>query len=151
MRTATQTPRSVLALALHIRREAVAAREAYEAEVDAWYRSGDGRSPRWITRCEEIDGDVEVWQENVGGKGYAFPHCEHGSSRWTDYDNICGGCEDGFDPTDRRYCLDLAWNRYNSTIERMLDVTTLVSKHQRTMPEDLRKALVDWSLDGFPA
>lgn len=35
-----------------------------------------------------------------------IPHyCEHGTSRWTDYDNICGFCEDGLtmgDPMTRR-------------------------------------------------
>lgn len=62
----------------------------YDEEVDAWYRSGDGRSPKWHTF---IEGD-NVWQENVGGKGYRFPSCIHGTSLWTDYDNICGPCED---------------------------------------------------------
>lgn len=45
----------------------------YQEEVDIWYRSGEGRT-----------------------RGYRFPACFHGKSNWTDYDNICGGCEDGF-------------------------------------------------------
>lgn len=28
--------------------------------------------------------------------GLAARSCEHGTSRWTDYDNICGPCEDGW-------------------------------------------------------
>ena len=69
--------------------KALRKREAdYAAEVDAWYRSGDGRAPNWRT---EPDG--RRW--NAGGRGYTFPTCIHGTSRWTDYDNICGPCEDG--------------------------------------------------------
>lgn len=147
MTTTTKTPTSVLRLALHIRREAVAAVEAHEAEVDAWYRSGEGRSPRWITEHTE---DGEPYRVNVGGSGYTFPTCPHGMSRWTDYDNICGSCEDGFDPTDRRYCLDLAWNRYNRAMERITDVTSLITAHARTMPEHLRESLVEWALEDFP-
>lgn len=45
----------------------------YQEEVDIWYRSGEGKT-----------------------RGYTFPECFHGASLWTDYDNICGGCEDGF-------------------------------------------------------
>lgn len=58
-----------------------------------WYASGsnggfcperDGRDHQPVTRSV-----------NIGGQGYAFPHCIHGSSLVTDYDNICGGCEEG--------------------------------------------------------
>ena len=27
-------------------------------------------------------------------KGYRAPHCIHGTNCWTDYDNICYGCEE---------------------------------------------------------
>lgn len=27
--------------------------------------------------------------------GHRPQHCIHGTNQWTDYDNICGGCEDG--------------------------------------------------------
>ena len=65
-------------LAIHLMRKSEAAYAAYEADVNDWYRNGDGRPTR------------------EGGRGYAYPTCFHGSSRWTDYDNICGGCEEGF-------------------------------------------------------
>lgn len=29
------------------------------------------------------------------GHGHRPRYCEHGADQWTDYDNICGGCEDG--------------------------------------------------------
>lgn len=28
-------------------------------------------------------------------QGYRPHYCVHGTNQWTDYDNICGGCEDG--------------------------------------------------------
>lgn len=28
-------------------------------------------------------------------RGYRSHFCEHGTNQWTDYDNICGGCESG--------------------------------------------------------
>ncbi len=33
--------------------------------------------------------------DSRGRRTYRERFCEHGASRWTDYDNICGGCEDG--------------------------------------------------------
>lgn len=56
---------------------------AYTAAVDDWYLNGDGRSTA------------------DGGRGYRFPHCPHGMSLWTDYDNICGPCEDGYTAVQR--------------------------------------------------
>lgn len=38
-------------------------------------------------------------------RGHRTHYCEHGTNMWTDYDNICGGCEDGWsngDPGQRR-------------------------------------------------
>lgn len=29
-------------------------------------------------------------------QGHRPRSCEHGTNRWTDYDNICGGCEEGY-------------------------------------------------------
>lgn len=39
------------------------------------------------------------WEEQCREErkqGYAPSACVHGTSRWTDYDNICGPCEDGY-------------------------------------------------------
>lgn len=33
--------------------------------------------------------------------GHTPRYCEHGTNRWTDFDNICGGCEDGVSLRDR--------------------------------------------------
>jgi hypothetical protein len=99
----------LLTMARQALREVKAHRAAYAEEVDAWYRSGDGRSPKWLTEVTP-DGD-DVYQWNAGGRGYTFPHCIHGKSRWTDYDNICGGCEDSLSVYDEALSLAHTWFR----------------------------------------
>lgn len=54
----------------------------------------------WLEECEEYR------RPALGApNGYRPHYCEHGTDRWTDFDNICGGCEDGVSMgrgTDRR-------------------------------------------------
>lgn len=140
--------RHVVRRALEIVRELKAADAAYEAEVDAWYRSGDGRPSHWIDRpvfgaTGEILGFEHV---NVGGRGYAFPHCRHGSSRWTSYDNICGGCEDDTS------LYELALARAKRDVEKYHDRVTNVVKlaSDRDLPQNIREQLTDWLADIRP-
>lgn len=53
--------------------------------------------------------------ESYRADGYRAHYCEHGTNQWTDYDNICGGCEDGMTMSDgvqrREYALDSAKRR----------------------------------------
>lgn len=53
------------------------------------------------TRANEIASDMIKTQANhramveeYAKDGYRAPHCIHGTDNWTDYDNICYGCED---------------------------------------------------------
>jgi hypothetical protein len=115
---------------------ALKAREAeYRAEVDEWYRCGDGRRPRWITKTRE---DGSTRQINMGGKGYSFPYCEHGSSLWTDYDNICGGCEDGTDI----YQLAI-WEAQEKVAEYNRRFEWVISAPSSLDP-DTKRELIDW-------
>lgn len=106
----------LLSLARQALREVKAHREAYDEEVDAWYRSGDGRSPKWRTEVTP-DGD-DVYQWNAGGRGYRFPACIHGTDLCTDYDNICGPCEDSL--TVYEEALNLAHTRFRDYKDRMV-------------------------------
>jgi hypothetical protein len=71
----------------------------YEADVEQWYRSGQGKF-----------------------KGYRYPECFHGTSNWTDYDNICWGCEDsftGYNPLSfYRWAFNRAWSDYREMGKR---------------------------------
>jgi hypothetical protein len=76
-------------------------------ELDARYACGYAE---WLDACE---GDYK--------NGYRPSQCEHGTNNWTDYDNICGLCEEGItmgDPLIRmRAALDEAKSRWTSTQE----------------------------------
>lgn len=115
----------------------IKAREAeYEMEVDDWYRNGDGRPKRYVRRP---DGRMV----NMGGQGWAFPHCIHGTSNWTDYDNICGGCED--DRNIYRTALDNA--RYKvAEYERRRD---WIFSAPRRLPVEMRDMLRDWAAEAL--
>jgi hypothetical protein len=44
------------------------------------------------------DESIAEWHRDAAEdrrNGYRPHYCLHGKSNWTDYDNICGGCEDG--------------------------------------------------------
>jgi hypothetical protein len=106
----------------------------YRNDVDEWYRSGDGRSPKWVV-------DHETGRShNMGGKGYSFPYCPHGSSNWTDYDNICGGCEDGSSLYQRAI-----WSAQEKVAEYNKRIDWLVSAPD-SLPDETRRALIDWAL-----
>lgn len=53
--------------------------------------------------------------ESYRRDGYRPHYCEHGTNLWTEYDNICGPCEDGLSMSDgvtrRAYALDSAKRR----------------------------------------
>jgi hypothetical protein len=104
----------------------VAAEQAYREEVDAWYTTGDGRP------------------SSEGGRGYTFPHCIHGSSRWTDYDNICGGCEDGYGAAE------MAIGEARTAYIRFVDFFDWMSASPAALPEDIRKQIAEFSVSLFP-
>lgn len=69
-----------------------------------------------INRSLELDYlDYLASCESYRRDGYRPATCEHGTNMWTDYDNICGPCEDGLtmgDPIQRRqFALDSAKRR----------------------------------------
>lgn len=104
----------------------------YRAEREEWYRSGDGRRPNWRT-------DPETGRSvNYGGKGYTFPYCPHGKSLWTDYDNICGPCEDGYSV----YQLAL-WNAQEKVAEYNRRLEWFKGAPASLTPE-LRNQIIDW-------
>lgn len=133
------TNRAVLRQALRYVK-ALKRREAeYAAEVDAWYRSGPGRPSKWIT---EVSPDGEPYRVNVGGNGYRFPSCPHGMSLWTDYDNICGYCEDPISV----YAQALSYAHSDiATVEKRQ--AYVLGDCFGELPDDLRRSLLDWAME----
>lgn len=111
----------------------------YREAVREWYEEGDGRKPEWTTAGTQEWFDPE-WDDpsrpiNIGGLGYAFPYCPHGTSLWTDYDNICGGCEDSTRTTQRA-----VWEA-ESLLSQFNERLAWASKAPTTMPTELRDAM----------
>jgi hypothetical protein len=120
-------------IALEILRNLKKREAEYRADREEWYRAGDGR-PRKMWQGPDDDRPY-----NYGGKGWAYPEaCVHGSSAWTDYDNICGPCEDGYSV----YQLAV-WeaqgrvSEYNKRFEWLLSAP-------RSLPYEMRDDLRDW-------
>lgn len=136
--------RAIARLALPILKSLKAAELAYEEEVTEWYSRGEGRAPKWI---EETNEDGETRMVNVGGRGYTFPHCIHGMSRWTDYDNICGGCESG----ESVYEIAIHEAGYAfRTFQQRMSITADFEKSARRagdIPSELRRELMNWACE----
>lgn len=118
-------------------RKLKAQKAAYEADVADWYENGDGRKPEY-----EIDPETGR-QYNIGGKGYTFPYCEHGSSLWTDYDNICGGCEDGYS------IHDLARWRAMEKMAEFEKRVAWVGNAPKSLDPDTRSDLIEWMFEAI--
>lgn len=92
---------------------------------EAWYRHGDGKR-----------------------KGYSYPYCFHGASQWTDYDNICGGCEDsfnGYNPmTFYRWALDKAHQDYNE--HRRRSEWFCSAPPELWQEADLYRRIIEWCM-----
>lgn len=101
----------------------------YLAEVDAWYRCGDGRSSR------------------NGGKGHTFPYCFHGSSRWTDYDNICPGCEDGHSPYRCGWMYEAALDRAKADLRIEQERVDWINSAPKDLPMNILFTLIKWGLE----
>lgn len=115
----------------------------YEEDVRDWYARGDGRSPNWRTEIDEETGEVYQW--NAGGKGYTYPECIHGASRWTDYDNICGPCEDGYS------IHELALIRGHANAREFLRRSDVMGTAFRAeAPNEIVNALTDWAFEALP-
>lgn len=107
-------------------RDIKARHAAYEAEVKAWYETGDGRPI------------------SEGGHGYAFPECIHGSSLWTDYDNICGWCEDSSTILEEAIVLGRErWLRFVSRWE-------WVTAAPPDLNEATRREMLGWAMEAWP-
>lgn len=94
METSTKIANTVVALALVIFKDYAKQWAEYEANCEAYAKDG-----------------------------YRPAHCFHGVNLWTDYDPMCGACEDGygyFDPNAyRRLALDEAQRAYSKQEERI--------------------------------
>lgn len=48
-----------------------------------------------VNRLKQVQNEYAEACREAYDEGFAPHYCIHGTDLWTDYDNICGGCEDG--------------------------------------------------------
>lgn len=76
--------------------------------------------------------------------GHRNSHCVHGTYQWTDYDNICGGCEEG------QTMLNMAVHRAAYIVREWHDrIATATLITGKNMPYDVvdRDALGKWTME----
>lgn len=56
-----------------------------------------------FARLQLVISDYNEMVEDCAKHGYRARYCIHGTDQWTDYDNICGYCEDGYDPRNQTF------------------------------------------------
>lgn len=85
--------------------------------------------------AEEYLRRYEAYREEcdqAAREGYRPHYCEHGMNLWTDYDPICGWCEDGVTMRDgaqrRRAALDEA-RQTHETFEALMAATNYLRRH----------------------
>lgn len=107
----------------------------YWEDREEWYRTGDGRRAHWY------QGPDDERPYNYGGKGYGYPYCPHGSSLWTDYDNICGPCEDGYTVYQRAlWSMQEKMAEYNRRIDWVVDAPS-------SLDHETRRKLIQWATE----
>lgn len=48
-----------------------------------------------LAKVRKTYADHDEYKRECYKDGHRPQYCVHGTNQWTDYDNICGGCEDG--------------------------------------------------------
>lgn len=126
----TKTLRPIVGtVALRYVRETKLRIAEYLEEKRAWYESGDGRSTE------------------QGGRGWTFPYCFHGYSLWTDYDNICPGCEDGYSPYLTEWIYRDALYRAKRDVETLETRLSWLNSAPHDLPQEMRSTLLSWVLE----
>jgi hypothetical protein len=81
-------------------------------------------SAKYLANYEAYRRECETPERNASGQRLRVHYCEHGTNQWTDYDNICPGCENGLTMADglqrRRRALAEAKERVEQ-ISRLVD------------------------------
>lgn len=83
-------------------------------------------------------------------KGYRPSACIHGVSQWTDYDNICGWCEDGYGYWDYLKQAELALEEAKGTYAEYQKRQGLYrAARDMNAPEKLLGEIFEWVLEVF--
>lgn len=96
----------------------------------------------------ELERDYQDYLESAEQdrrEGHRPHYCEHGTNQWTDWDNICGPCEDGLSLSDgvfrRRVALDRAQSWFAGLLE-IVEAYSVLAKHGITVDAESYKRAV---------
>ena len=99
----------------------------------------------WVGYVARYEEDCAYDRE----QGHRPHYCIHGTNQWTDYDNICGGCEDSltvWDMAERS-----AWDRHARYLHVLDQFSTLSRTHEREpVPTYVTDAYVQWLTEVSP-
>lgn len=103
------------------------------------------RALQYVTALKRRD--TEYVEECAAYRRDGFrPHyCKHGTNMWTDYDNICGACEDG--ATNYQLALMRARSDVATFRQRMAWLDTAPTG----MPREQLSTLIDWACSPMTA
>lgn len=73
--------------------------------------------------------------------GYRPHYCIHGTNQWTDYDNICGGCEEGIS------LLRMIAEGARSDVTQFTDRLAWMGKAPGYLPQDASDSLWKWVME----
>lgn len=83
-------------------------------------------------------------------QGYRPSACIHGVSQWTDYDNICGWCEDGYGYWDYTQQAELALGEARAAYAEYAKRRELYSKAQEMRaPEHVKGEIFAWIMEAI--
>lgn len=82
--------------------------------------------------------DYRAMVEEYAKEGYRAPHCIHGTDNWTDYDNICYGCEE-----------ENGFSEYSTEDEiRVMAEATAIQEHNQKISRAHSAAIaIDMAMD----
>ena len=83
-------------------------------------------------------------------EGYRPHYCIHGTNLWTDYDNICWGCEEyGYTGLPQRHAvaLEVATAAVRATEERCAVLDAFYAAGGRYASQDLQDAMLTWAYE----
>ena len=84
---------------------------------------------RALRILRDLQKQEREWQEAAARdlmNGHRPHYCIHGTDQWTDWDNICGGCEEGL--TLREQAIRMARNELHTEMEAVNALATYIGK-----------------------
>ena len=101
---------------------------------------------------ERKQADYEEDCERDRKEGHRPHYCEHGMNLWTDYDPICGYCEEGMHLSNpmflRTHALAQA-KQFHHKLSELNNAYHLFSRHTPDYPESLQQNITDAYLSAF--